>query len=259
MHTHNDTVIDQFTRQADAFAAARPIRDEQALDLLVAACRAAPGDAALDVACGPGLVACAFAEVVRTVVGIDLTPAMLDKGRALAAEKNLGNVSFRTGDVNALPFKDASFSIVTSRYAFHHFTEPARVLREMTRVCTPGGCIAVMDMVASDDPAKAALFNTMETLRHPSHAGALTQAAMLRCFADAGLPVPAVTPCTMKVELEALLATSFPEEGDRETVRQIVTASVADDAMGVGSYAKDGRVYFSYPIAIFVSRKLGTI
>jgi ubiquinone/menaquinone biosynthesis C-methylase UbiE len=189
MNTHNTTVVDQFTRQADVFAAAAAIRDDEALDLLVSRCGANSEDESLDVACGPGLVVCAFAQVVRSATGIDLTPAMVEKGRSLATSKNLGNTSFSLGDVNALPFATGQFSVVTSRYAFHHFQDPARVLLEMVRVCKPGGRVAVMDMVASNDPEKADRFNRMEKLRDPSHAAALTLSALVQTFQDAGLPV----------------------------------------------------------------------
>ena len=221
--------------------------------MIVAGCKAGSADRSLDVACGPGLVVCAFADVVRSATGIDLTPAMIEKGRSLADSKNLGNTSFVVGDVNALPFAESSFSIVTSRYAFHHFQEPQRVLLEMVRVGKPGGRIAVMDMMASDDPAKAERFNRMEKLRDPSHVGALTLAALRQTFHDAGLPEPTVAPYRMPVELESLLDASFPNPGDREAVREMVLASLAGDAMGVQTRRKADRVYFSYPIALLVS------
>ena len=254
MNSHNETVVDQFTQQASAFAAAEPIRSEHALGLLVTACDAQPEDETLDVACGPGLVVCAFAQVVRSATGIDLTPAMLEQAKALAASRSLGNVSFKTGDVNSLPFDSALFSIVTSRYAFHHFVEPVRVLREMVRVCKPGGRVAVMDTIASDDPPKAEMFNRMEKLRDPSHVQALTLSAMLECFQHAQLPAPAITPYKMTVEMEGLLNASFPEHENREVVREMIVASLENNAMGVDTYTKDGRVNFSYPIAIFVAK-----
>ena len=253
MQTHNATVVDQFTRQADAFAAAAAIRDDQALQLLVRGCAADASDESLDVACGPGLVVCAFGEVVRAATGIDLTPAMVLRGKTLAASKSLANVSFCIGDVNALPFADESFSVVTSRYAFHHFPEPMRVLREMVRVCGPNGRVAVMDMVASDDPARAERFNRMERLRDPSHVAGLTLASLRQCFLDAGLPEPAIAHYRMPVELEGLLSASFPNPGDEERVREMIIASVADDAMGVHTRARGGKVYFSYSIALLVS------
>ncbi len=253
MDTHNATVVDQFTRQADAFAAAAAIRDDQALDLLVARCGAGANDESLDVACGPGLVVCAFARVVRAATGIDLTPAMISKGEALATAKGLANASFRVGDVNALPYASASFSVVTSRYAFHHFAQPARVLEEMVRVCRPQGRVAVMDMIASDDQATSERFNRMEKLRDPSHVGALTLPALRKCFQDAGLSEPAIAHRKMTVELEAVLNASFPNEGDKERVREMVIASLDGDSLGTQTHLLAGKVVFSYPIALLVA------
>src|SRR5690349_12132780 len=104
MSSHHDTIVDQFTRQAVPFATAAPIRDAAAIQLLVDAAGTTADDIVLDVACGPGLVACGFAQRARHVVGIDLTPAMLDQARALAAAQQLTNVSFQQGDVLPLPF-----------------------------------------------------------------------------------------------------------------------------------------------------------
>jgi ubiquinone/menaquinone biosynthesis C-methylase UbiE len=253
MDEHNATIVEQFTLQADAFAAAAPIRDDQALKLLVDRCGAGPLDDVLDVACGPGLVVGAFAEVAKSATGIDLTEAMISKGRALVASKNLANASFAQGDVYSMPFGDASFSIVTSRYAFHHFTEPARALQEMVRVCRPGGRVAVMDMIASEDRQKAERFNQMEKLRDPSHVAAQPLHALTRLFQQVGLSSPSVMHYKMDVELEGLLKTSFPNPGDRERVHQAVLESVQDDGMGVNSRRRGDRVFFSYPIVLLVS------
>src|SRR6516165_5347835 len=129
---------DQFTRQATVFSTAPAITDEDALKMIVAAARPGPDDRLLDVACGPGLIVCAFAPHVRETTGIDMTPAMLDRALKLAIDKGLANTTWRQGDVYSLPFDDAGFTIVTTRFSFHHFLDPAAVLREMVRVCTPG-------------------------------------------------------------------------------------------------------------------------
>src|SRR6516164_6548976 len=97
--THQDLILDQFTRQATVFSTASTITDEDALRMIVEAARPAPEDRLLDVACGPGLVVCAFAPHVRAATGIDMTPAMLERARNLADGKGLSNVSWRLGDV----------------------------------------------------------------------------------------------------------------------------------------------------------------
>jgi ubiquinone/menaquinone biosynthesis C-methylase UbiE len=246
MPTHNEEIVDQFTRQALPFSTAKPIRDRQALELLVAAAGAGPEDTVLDVACGPGLVACAFARVARHVTGIDLTPAMLDRARTIAAENGVTNVSFRVGDVAHLPFPDASFSIVVSRFAFHHFVDPAAVLAEMKRVCRPGGHVAVADLIASPDPARAEAFHQMEILRDASHARALPLTALLQLFADAGLPAPIATPWSFDVDVDGVLARSFPVPGSEATIRRMFADSVVDDAMGLATRLDAGKLTFTY-------------
>ena len=73
---HQDLILDQFTRQATVFNAAAPIAAEDALSKIVAAASPGPGDTVLDVACGGGLVARAFAPLVRHATGIDVAPAV---------------------------------------------------------------------------------------------------------------------------------------------------------------------------------------
>ena len=123
MTTHHERILDQFTRQAVPFSTAPGIKDDRALALLVEASGVGPDDTVLDVACGPGLVVAAFARVARHATGIDVTPAMLSRAREVTA--GLTNVTLEQGDVTSLPYADGTFSIVVSRFAFHHFQDPA--------------------------------------------------------------------------------------------------------------------------------------
>jgi SAM-dependent methyltransferase len=252
---HNHLILDQFTRQAVPFSTAPGIRDDDALRVLVEASGAGPADTVLDVACGPGLVVAAFARVCRHVTGIDLTAAMIERARVLVGERNVGNVTLTVGDVLPLPYEDGVFSIVVSRFAFHHFPDPGAVLREMTRVCRPGGRVVVADAAVSLDRAKAAAFNRMEKLRDPSHVRALALPELVALFREAGLGEPQITRYELPTELDGLLARSFPNSGDGEKVRTLFHASLADDGLGVGAQLRDGRIHFAYPVAILVTTR----
>ena len=109
MSSHNSRILDQFTRQAAPFAAAAAIRNQEALNRIVQWAGAGPDDTVLDVACGPGLLACAFARVAKHATGIDMTPAMLEQARKTQQEQGLKNVSWQQGDVYSLPFPPRSF------------------------------------------------------------------------------------------------------------------------------------------------------
>ena len=256
MPAHRDLIVEQFTKQAVPFSTAPGVRDEEALRLLVDFTGAGPEDTVLDVACGPGLVVCALAAVVRHATGIDVTPAMIERARALAAEKGLGNVTWQVGDVLPLPYPDGAFSLVVSRFAVHHFPEPSAVLAEMKRVCAPGGRVALVDVAASEDPAKAAALNRMEKLRDPSHVRALTLAELHSFFPDVGLPPPRATFYQLKSELEGLLERSFPAPGDAERIRRMFIDSLEDDGLGLGTRRRgNDEIVFAYPVAVLVAAR----
>jgi ubiquinone/menaquinone biosynthesis C-methylase UbiE len=253
--THQDLILDQFTRQATVFSTAPTITDEDALRMIVEAARPTPDDRLLDVACGPGLVVCAFAPHAREATGIDVTPAMLERARNLAAGKGLTNIDWRQGDVYSLPYEDASFTIVTTRFSFHHFLDPAAVLREMVRVCAPGGRVIVVDDFASEDPTKAAEFNQLEKLRDPSHSRCLTLTELKGLFGRVGLPEPDATFYELSGDVPGLLARSFPNPGDDIKIIEMFKASAADDRLGVPVRLEAGEIYYAYPVAILAATR----
>ncbi len=255
MATHRDTIIDQFTKQAMPFSTAPGIKDAEALRLIVDFTGASADDTVLDVACGPGLVVCAFAHVVRHATGIDLTPAMIDRARTVQAEQALSNVTWQVGDVLPLPYADAYFSIVTSRFAFHHLPDPLAVLGEMKRVCTPGGKVVLVDLTAAPDPQKAAAFHRMEVLRDPSHVRALTLAELQDLFSCSALPAPRAAFYRLKVDLDGVLARSFPDPGHVGTIREMFARAVEDDGMGLGTRRVGHDIRFAYSVAVLVADK----
>jgi SAM-dependent methyltransferase len=253
MASHRDLILDQFTRQAVPFSTAPGIKDERALELLVEASGAGPEDTVLDVACGPGLVVAALARVARHATGIDVTPAMLARARELTA--GLTNVTLDHGDVLPLPYADGAFSVVVSRFAFHHFADPAAVLREMRRVCRPGGRVVVCDLTASDDPKKAAAFQEIEMLRDPSHVRALTLAELKALFETTGLATPTEAFYRLPFELEGLISRSFPRPEDVDTIRRAYTASADDDALGLATKKVGTEIRAAYSIVILAKRR----
>jgi SAM-dependent methyltransferase len=251
--THSSLIRDQFTRQATPFSTAAPIANEAALKMIVDAAQAGPADEVLDVACGGGIVVCAFAPLVKHATGIDMTQAMLDRARALAAEKGIANVTWREGEVERLPYPDASFTIVVTRFAMHHFLDPAAVFREMVRVCAPGGRVVVVDTYASDQPAKAAAFNRLEILRDPSHARSLTLPELKGLYQSAGVGEPRASFYELRDTVTNLLARSFPNPGDETRIIAMFTAAIEDDSLGIPVHRAGDMLEYAYPVAILVA------
>lgn len=110
----------------------------------------APGERALDLACGTGDIAFRLASAGARVVGLDITPRMIElavqKGGGRQAEGGAREaVEFLVGDMMALPFPDASFDIVTTGYGLRNVPDMAGALREIHRVLRPGGRLFSLD------------------------------------------------------------------------------------------------------------------
>lgn len=252
MSSHDSRILEQFTQQAVPFSLAPNLQSEQALEQLVRASGAGPGDVVLDVACGPGLVVRAFARVARHVTGVDVTPAMIARARELTA--GIGNVAFDVADVRALPYPDHSFSLVVSRFAFHHFEQPDAVLAEMKRVCERGGRVVVCDLLASDDPDKADAFHAMEMMRDPSHAKALRLDELAALFAAQGLTPAQPDFHRQAFELEALLGRSYPSPDHMPLIRAAFEASLRDDGLGLETKRVGDDIHGAYRVAIVSAR-----
>jgi len=252
----NELIVEQFSAQAEPFAKFKAHSQEDAMRLVREIVGLGPDDVALDVACGPGLVACDFAEHAAWVTGIDLTPAMIEQARRLQADKGLTNLDWRIGDVSNLPFADSSFSVVFTRYSFHHLVDPARAFGEMVRVCRPEGRVAVVD-VHSRNPEQGAAYDHVEKLRDPSHVRALGLDEFADLFNQAGLTDVATYFHGLDVKLDELLAASSPDEGADDEVRRIFREDAGVDRLGVNARLVDGAIQFTFPIVALVGRKPG--
>jgi SAM-dependent methyltransferase len=96
----------------------------------------------LDVACGSGQVALWAARDGMTVTGVDIAPNLVQRAQARADAEGL-NARFVEGDAEDLPFEDASFDVVVSLVGAMFAPRPELVARELLRVCSPGGTIAM--------------------------------------------------------------------------------------------------------------------
>jgi SAM-dependent methyltransferase len=111
--------------------------------------RLAPGERVLDVGSGAGtdsLVAALMVGSEGSVTGIDMTPEMLFKARAGAAELGLENASFVEGEAESLPFPDGSFDVVVSNGVIDLVPDKDAVFAEIHRVLAPGGRIQIADV-----------------------------------------------------------------------------------------------------------------
>jgi ubiquinone/menaquinone biosynthesis C-methylase UbiE len=107
-----------------------------------------PGTRLLDVGCGAGQLALMAARAGAEVIGCDIATNWIEKARARAAAEGL-DVTFQEGDAESLPFADAQFDVVVSLIGAMFAPRPDLVAAELTRVCRPGGMIAMANWTPS--------------------------------------------------------------------------------------------------------------
>lgn len=106
-----------------------------------------PTDRLLDIGTGPGTITADFAARLSagSVAGLDNAPTAVAETRRLAAERGLDNLTVAEGDVYALAYPDDGFDVVHAHQVLQHLADPVTALREMARVCSPEGVVAVRD------------------------------------------------------------------------------------------------------------------
>ncbi len=252
---HKDLVRQEFTRQAEAYAANASLSDPARLARLVRHVAPSAEARVLEVATGPGYVAQAFAAACREVIGLDLTAAPLAIAERRRQELGLDNLRFQVGDAEHLPFAAGDFDVVVCRYAFHHFEDPGRVLGEMARVCRRGGSVVVEDLVVSEDPARGAYQNRYENLRDPSHTRAFPLSGLLGLFAASGLEVETVFTGALTPEVEQWMANAHTPPERAAQVRALIERDAAEDLSGARPYRENGALHFVQRTAGVVGRK----
>lgn len=136
---------------------------------LVGAAGIAPGQRVLDVAAGTGNASIPAAQTGAQVTASDLTPELLDAGRARAASAG-AQLEWAVADAEHLPFGDASYDVVMSSIGAMFAPRHQAVADELVRVCRPGGTIALLSW--TPDGMLGEFFKTMKPFAPPPPPGA---------------------------------------------------------------------------------------
>lgn len=205
-NSHKNAVDRQFGEQANAYLTSAV--HAQGKDLQRLAQLLAPhADARLlDLGCGAGHASFTAAARVAQVVAYDLSAQMLAVVKLAAAEKGLGNIQLQQGVAESLPFEDASFDLVISRYSAHHWHDVGQALREVRRVLKPGGRAIFMDVVSPGHPLLDIYLQTVEVLRDTSHVRNYAPGEWLALLTEAGLVVREVTSDRLMLEFDSWVA-----------------------------------------------------
>lgn len=177
----------QFSKNAEQYRDEPLFSAGHDLEAMVKSVPLAGDEALLDVGAGVGHTAIAFSPFVKQCTGIDVTEEMVKTAALYAKEKNACNVTFLQGDAEKLDFPDASFDIVTCRFAAHHFPDISRAMSEIARVLKPGGSFILVDHHAPEDKALDQFINLLNQMRDPSHVREYSLAEWNKWFEENGL------------------------------------------------------------------------
>ena len=207
----------------------------------------------LDVACGAAHAAEQAAPHVRQVVGIDLTPSLLELGADRLREAGITNVLLQEGNAAELPFVGDSFDLVVCRGALHHFMDPDEAVAEMARVCRPGGRVVAADMVAPNAEVRGA-FDDLHRCLDPSHAGVLLEPELAELLRSKVGPLAyGETSGPFALPVDHILT----DAADRDAVMSALRAELAGgDATGFDPVADGDQILVSFTsTVVHASRK----
>lgn len=187
--SHNALVEAQFGSRADAYVASQVHAEGDDLDALTEIAAQVVPDRAMDLGTGGGHVAYRLASHARSVVAVDLSALMLSAVGRTARERGISNIEICEAAAEQLPFEDASFELVASRYSAHHWRDWNAGLKEARRVLKAGSPAIFIDMAA---PAMAAFdthLQAVELLRDPSHVRDYSETEWVSALSRAGFQV----------------------------------------------------------------------
>jgi ubiquinone/menaquinone biosynthesis C-methylase UbiE len=255
MMSDGDLVRKQFGANAAAYVTSTVHAQGESLARLVELTNPQPTWLVLDISTGAGHTALAFAPHVACVIATDLTPQMLEAAGKLAQERGITNVEFRLADAQRLPFDSNYFNLVTNRIALHHYPDMRAAIREMARVCQPGGLVALVDNIVPPQEDAAAFINRFETLRDPSHHWAYSVAQLEDAFAEVQLAVVHSTTLPKSMEFEPWVRRMGASETTRAELRtMLLDAPEGARAFLAPTFVQD-KLFFTLTEAILIGRK----
>jgi ubiquinone/menaquinone biosynthesis C-methylase UbiE len=252
MRNSKKVAAHEFGRRSKAYATSSTLIDQTDLDTVVRLLNLSGNEIVLDVATGTGNLAMALSPHVKRVVGLDITPGMLEMAVQAAQERGIDNISNHGGDVEHLPFRDSSFNVVACRFSFHHFPEPIKSISEMARVLKTGGKLVIEDMVTSQDQAKSEYQNTLEYLRDPSHIRHYQISELKQMLRDEGLDILDIVNGGTDFDFNHWIGIADPPAKNVRRIWDMMMDSMDGDLSGLNVRWDDDRLVFRYTTVIMV-------
>lgn len=189
MRSHDQVVSEQFGSTAASYLTSAVHAQGADLQDLAAYAAACPQAQVLDLGCGGGHASFAMAPHAAQVIAYDLSAQMLEVVGSAAAQRKLSNIKMQQGSADKLPFADAAFDLVCTRFSAHHWRNLPQAMQEAARVLRPGGRFIVIDTIAPADVLADTYLQSIELLRDTSHVRNVSASSWQKLMTQAGLHV----------------------------------------------------------------------
>jgi ubiquinone/menaquinone biosynthesis C-methylase UbiE len=251
----NQTVKEQFNKQAENFANWWIGKHVEYIKAYFNFCGIQPADNVLDVACGPGEFTLYIAQRVSHAHGVDISDVEIKMAKELVRKFGLKNVDFDCADVEKLPYPDNLYSVVLSKSAFHHFTQPGIVFKEMIRCCQTEGKISIQDIVAYEDDYINDFFETFDKLVDISHHKTLSEAKFNQLYIDNKIEKLADFRLEVDLNVSEYLSHARQNEENKLKIQNLLEKAEEDHKLNDFLFRKDDELFFKRPVYLILGRK----
>lgn len=254
MRTHADSVHDQFDPQGQVYLQSAVHAQgpdlERAEQLVQQAL--SHGASALDVGCGAGHLAFRLASRVGRTVAVDPSPGMLATVAQEAAARGLTRLDTRAAQAESLPFENARFDLVASRYSAHHWTHLEEGLHELHRVAKPGAALLMIDSLAPEDALTDTHLQALELLRDRSHVRNRSRREWERLLSAAGFELIERRQWPIRIEFASWVARMRTPAEHVTAIRSLQRSAPAEVQRAL-AFEPDGS--FTLQTALFWARR----
>jgi SAM-dependent methyltransferase len=250
--THEALVGRQFGTRAAAYLSSAVHAQGSDLEALAALVDGASAMRVLDLGCGAGHVSFAVAPRAKAVVAYDLSADMLEVVARAAADRGFANITTRQGVAEHLPFPDASFDCVLSRYSAHHWRDFEAGLRETARVLKPGGIAGFVDAASPGPPLLDTYLQTVELLRDASHVRDYSRTEWEAAMVRAGLMPRPVGPHRVRLDFAVWIERMRTPKVQADAIRAL-QAAMTESVVRHFDIGPDGS--FTLDVVLFQASK----
>jgi ubiquinone/menaquinone biosynthesis C-methylase UbiE len=251
----NQTIKDQFNKQAENFSNWWIGKKVEYLKAYFDFCGIQKTDTVLDVACGPGEFTLYLAQKVSKTQGVDISDVEIDMGKELVGKFGLKNVDFDCADVEKLPYSDNSYTVVLSKSAFHHFIQPGIVFKEMIRCCQTEGKLSIQDIVAYEDNYINDYFEAFDKLVDISHNKTFSEEEFNALYIDNNIEKLADFRLEVDLNVDEYLTHAHQDEGSRRKIENLLQEGEADQKLTNYLFRKDEELFFKRPVYLILGKK----